>query len=62
MGGSFNLGKWKKTLDMLDHLETDTATGTTDIDISAAVYTGFIVCLTVAAPTGGLSDLVIDLD
>ena len=60
--GKLPLGRYKKTLDIIDSQEVDTSTGTTDIDITAAVYTGFIVCLTVAAPTGGLRDLVIDLD
>lgn len=37
-------------------------TGTADIDISAAVYTGFITLLTIAPATGAeLQDLTIDL-
>ena len=36
--------------------------GTTDIDISAYVYTGLITLLTVTAPPGGLEECVIDLD
>lgn len=38
-------------------------TGTADIDVSAAVYTGYIALLVVVAPTYyGLDDLVIELD
>jgi hypothetical protein len=43
-------------------LKPDSAYGTTDIDISAAVYTGFIDILTVEAPAGGLAECRIDID
>jgi hypothetical protein len=43
-------------------LKPKSASGTTDIDISAAVYTGFVPLLTVQAPPGGLQDCRIDLD
>lgn len=45
-----------------DYQEVDTVIGETDIDISAAVYTNFITLLTITAGTGGINDLVIDLD
>ena len=38
-----------------------TVTGTTDIDISAADYTGMIDALTIV-PTGDMKDVMIDLD
>jgi len=38
------------------------ATGDADIDISEAVYTGYINMLTVTAPAGGLIDCRIDID
>lgn len=37
-------------------------TGITDIDISAAVYTGFIDILTIEPGSESLKDLVVDLD
>ena len=37
-------------------------TGTTDVDISAAVYTGYTTLLSVEAPEGGLRDCTIVLD
>lgn len=42
--------------------EVGTLTGTTDVDISAAVYTGFVDLLTITAPVGGLTECRIDLD
>jgi len=45
-----------------DQLEVREATGNADIDISAAVYTGYINILTVTAPATGLIDCVIDID
>jgi hypothetical protein len=39
-----------------------TVTADTDVDISAAVYTGYITLLTVTAPATGLVDLRIDID
>ena len=56
------LGRYKKLLNVKDYLEPDVSSGTTDVDISEADYTGFIAVLTVTPPSGGLSDLVIDLD
>ena len=60
--GVFNLGKWKKILDIISRQEVDTATGNTDVDISAHDYTDFVTLLTVTAGTGGINDLAIDLD
>lgn len=39
-----------------------TATGTTDVDISEAVYTGYVTLLTVTAPASGCREVRIDLD
>jgi len=62
-GGNYlGMGRYQKVLNNEDRREVDTAIGDTDIDISAAVYTAFVTLLTVTAPTGGINDLVIDLD
>jgi len=38
------------------------ATGDTDVDISAAVYTAFVDLLTITAPVGGLQSCRVDID
>ena len=45
-----------------DQLVVREATGDTDIDVSAYVYTGYINILTVTAPATGLLDCTIDID
>lgn len=52
----------KRLINTFDYSEPDVLTGTTDIDISAADYTGYIAILTIAPGTGGIKDLTIDLD
>ena len=42
--------------------DVETASGETDIDISAAVYTAFADLLTIEAPVNGLIDCRVDLD
>jgi len=59
---SLGLGRYKKLLNNWSRLKPAVLTGECDIDISEAVYTGFIECLAVSMPAGGLTDLVIDLD
>jgi hypothetical protein len=52
----------KNIVDTAEYLEPKVSTGTADIDISAAVYTGFITLLTITPATGEtLQDLQIDL-
>jgi len=54
---------WGKiNIHIADQLVVREATGDADIDISAAVYTGYINILTVTAPATGLIDCTIDLD
>lgn len=51
----------RKDKERLQRSDYKVLEGTTDIDISASVYTGFIDILTIA-PNAELQDLVIDLD
>jgi hypothetical protein len=50
---------WTETL--YNHLKPRVLTGTADIDISVAVYTGFIEILNIA-PKAAIRDLTVDLD
>lgn len=51
----------RKEKERLQRLDYNVLSGTTDIDISAAVYTALVDVLTIA-PNAELQDLVIDLD
>ena len=51
----------RKDAERLQRLDYHTTSGTTDIDISAGVYTGFVDILTIA-PGAELQDLVVELD
>ena len=51
----------RKDKERLQRSDYAVSSGTTDIDISAAVYTGFIDVLTIA-PNAEIQDLIIDLD
>jgi hypothetical protein len=50
---------WTETL--YNHLKPRVLTGTADIDISVAVYTGYIEILKIE-PNAAIRDLVVDLD
>ena len=56
------LGRYKKLLDALNYAEPEVLTGNADVDISESDYTAMVTVLTIAPPSTGLSDLVIDLD
>ena len=51
----------RKDKERLQRLDYTVVSGTTDIDVSAAVYTAFVDILTIA-PNAEIQDLVIDLD
>lgn len=61
MAFTSELRRWFRQ-NVSDQLIVRESTGDADIDISAAVYTGYVNVLTVTAPATGLIDCVIDID